>query len=131
MKRYAIWNKKDAIITPSGQVFTAEQWIEKYPAAGLDSVTVLCAPGEVNGAIFATLAQTVDNYTSAGCDFSGCETAEDKLARIEAFDAEREARDAEAYAEEQARNEMQADSLASIAASLEYQNMLTLEDVEV
>lgn len=131
MKRYAIWNKKDAIITPSGQVFTAEQWIEKYPAAGHDSVTVLCAPGEINGAIFATLAQTVYNYTSAGCDFSGCETAEDKLTRIEEFDAEREARDAEAFAEEQARNEMQVDSLASIAASLEYQNMLTLEDVEV
>ena len=27
MSRYAIWNKKDTIITPSGAVFTAEQWI--------------------------------------------------------------------------------------------------------
>lgn len=131
MKRYAIWNKKDPIITPKGEVLTAEQWIERYPVAGLDSVTVLCGPGEVNGELFATLGQVVGRYEQAGADFSACTTDEEKLAVIEAFDDAREAAEAEAAAEAKANEEMQADSLASIAASLEYQNMLTLPDTEV
>ena len=131
MKRYAIWNKKDPIITPSGEVFTAEQWTERFPVAGLNSVTVLCASGEVNGAIFSTLGSKTAEYERYGCDFSKCNTAEEKLAVIEAFDDAREAEELEAMAEAKVREEMQADSLASIAASLEYQNMMTLDDVEV
>jgi S-adenosylmethionine/arginine decarboxylase-like enzyme len=63
-------------------------------------------------------------------DFSTCTTDEEKLAAIEAFE---EARDQEtmAFAEQQrATEEMNAMSLASIAANMEYQNMLTLDDVE-
>ena len=33
MKRYAIWNKQDMILTPIGEVLTAEQWIERYRVA--------------------------------------------------------------------------------------------------
>ena len=50
MKRYAIWDKQSNIITPSGAVFTAEQWKQKFPAAALESITVVCAAGEINGA---------------------------------------------------------------------------------
>ncbi len=131
MKRYAIWNKKDPIITPVGEVLTPEQWISRYPVAGVDSVVVVCAYGEVNGAFFNTLAQMVMMYEREGADFSACTTDEEKLAVIEAFDDAREAAEAEAAAEAKANEEMQADSLASIAASLEYQNMLTLPDTEV
>ena len=133
--RYAIWNKKDPILTPIGEVLSAEKWIERYPIAGVESITVVCAGGEINGGFFGTLGQMVDMYTKAGCDFSGCESAEDKLAAIEAFDDAREAQtaaDAKAKAEAAAVNEeMTASSLASIAASMEYQNLMTLEDVEV
>ena len=129
-KRYAIWNKKDSIITPSGKVYTAEEWIDKHPAAGLASVNVVCGAGEANGSVYGTLGQFVSDYERMGCDFSKCDTAEDKLAVIEAFEDAREAAEAEAAAEARLREEMQADSLASIAASLEYQNMMTLDDVE-
>ncbi len=135
MKKYAIWNKKDPILTPIGEVLTAEKWIERYPIAGVESITVVCAAGEINGAFFGTLGQMVDMYTKQGCDFSTCETAEDKLAAIEAFDDAREAEQAaqaKAQAEATAINEeLTASSLASIAASMEYQNMMTLDDVEV
>ena len=57
MQRYAIWDKKSNIITPIGEVLTPEQWIERYPAAGLDTVTVVCSAGEINGAFFGTLGQ--------------------------------------------------------------------------
>ena len=135
MKKYAIWNKRDPVLTPIGEVLTAEKWIERYPIAGVESITVVCAAGEINGAFFGTLGQMVDMYTKQGCDFSACETAEDKLAAIEAFDDAREAEQiaqAKAQAEAKATNEdLTATSLASIAASMEYQNLLTLEDTEV
>lgn len=57
MKRYAVWNKKDPILTPIGEVLTAKQWIERYPVAGIESVTVICGAGEINGAYFGTLNQ--------------------------------------------------------------------------
>ena len=85
-KRYAIWNKQDPIITPIGEVLSPEQWISRYPVAGLESITVVCAEGEINGAFFGTLGQMVQMYEAQGADFSVCETAEDKLAVIEAFE---------------------------------------------
>lgn len=135
MNRYAIWNKQDPILTPIGEVLTAEQWIARYPIAGVPSITVVCAAGEINGGFFGTLGQMVQMYEKEGCDFSACETPEDKLAAIETFENEREAA-ARAKAENEAANkaaneELNAASLASIAASMEYQNMMTLPDEEV
>ena len=135
MKRYAIWDKKSLIITPVGEVFTAEQWIQRYPAAGLDSVTVICSYGEINGGIFDTLGNLVQRFENEGCDFSACTTAQEKIDAIEAFEDARQAA-AKAAAAERAQtkavnDELTATSLASIAASMEYQNMLTLPDEEV
>ena len=88
MKRYAIWDKSSPIITPVGEVLTAEQWIERYPVAGVPSITVVCSAGEVNGGFFGTLGQMVQIYEAQGADFSACETDADKLAVIEAFEDE-------------------------------------------
>ena len=131
MARYAIWDKKSPVITPSGEVFTADQWKERYPVSKLDSVTVICAPGEINGAFFGTLGQMVEMYTQQGADFSSAKTPEEKLAVIEAFDAQKEEESRQAAAEAAAKEDLNATSLASIAASMEYQNLLTLDDVEV
>lgn len=131
MSKYAIWNKKDNILTPIGEVLTPEQWIERYPIAGVENITVLCAAGEINGAFFGTLGSMVEMYEKEGADFSACTTDEEKLAVIETFDEEREQAEKEASTNALANEELTATSLASIAASMEYQNMLTLEDVEV
>lgn len=130
MKRYAIWNKKDPIITPVGEVLSAEQWIERYPMAALDSITVICAAGEINGGFFGTLGQMVIMYENEGCDFSACTTPEEKLMAIEAFEDKRNADSITAAENARVNEELNASSLASIAASLEYQNMMTLDDVE-
>lgn len=130
MKRYAIWNKKDPIITPVGEVLTAEQWIARYPMAGLDSITVICAAGEINGGFFGTLGQMVTMCENEGCDFSACVTPEEKLAVIEAFEDKRNADSVAASENAKANEELNASSLASIAASLEFQNMMALDDVE-
>ena len=130
MNKYAIWNKKDLILTPSGEVFTAEQWITRYPIAGLDSITVVCAAGEINGGFFGTLGQMVTMYENEGCDFSACTTPEEKLAAIEAFEDKRNADSIAAAESAKANEEMNSMALASIAASMEFQNMMTLDDVE-
>ena len=128
-KRFAIWNKKDDIITSAGKVYTADEWKDKYPAAKREDITILCSYGEVNGGFFGTLGQMVAQYETEGCDFSACKTDEDKLAAIEAFLDAREAAEREAAEEMQARENMQADSLASIAASLEFQNLMQAAEV--
>lgn len=131
MKRYAIWDKQSPIITPIGEVLSAEEWIERYKVAGLEHITVVCAAGEINGGLFDTLGQMMKRYEDAGCDFSSCETAEQALQAIEDFEDARNAAEAEAVAEAKAMEDMNADSMASIAASLEFQNMLAMDDVEV
>lgn len=117
MKRYAIWNKVDPIITPIGEVLSAEQWINRYPVAGVEAIKVVCAAGEINGAFFGTLGQMVQVYEAQGCDFSACTTDEEKLEAIEAFeDAQNAPSEAEVTPEER------------IAAALEYQVMASLPD---
>lgn len=131
MNKYTIWNKKDNILTPIGEVLTPEQWVERYPIAGVEGITVICAAGEINGAFFGTLGQLVEMYERQGADFSACTTAEEKLAVIEVFDNEMESAQKEAAANAASNEELTATSLASIAASMEYQNLITLNDVEV
>lgn len=120
MTKYAIWNKKDPILTPIGEVLTAEQWIDRYPLAGIESITVICAAGEINGGFFGTLGQMVDLYSKAGCEFTDGMTAEEKLAAIEAFENAREIAAAEAAAlaaqQEASNAERQTAALEAIAS---------------
>lgn len=118
-KRYAIWNKKDTIITPIMEVLTPEEWIERYPAAGIDSITVVCSAGEINGGFFGTLGQMVSMYEGMGCDFSNCTTDEEKLEVIEAFEDMMNTPSDEPTTEER------------IAAALEAQVMMGLPDEEI
>lgn len=127
MKKYKIWDKKTNILTPIGEILTPEQWIQRHPIAGIENITVICAGGEINGAIFDTLSNLVEKYEDAGLDFSSCHTDEDKISLIEDYENQKR----KALREEISNEELTATSLASIAASLEYQNMLTLDDVEV
>lgn len=131
MKRYAIWNKADPIITPIGEVLTAEQWIARYPVAGVKSITVVCAAGEVNGAFFGTLGQMVQLYESQGCDFSACETAEDKLAVIEAFEDAQNTVSTEPTAEERQATALEAIASGATSESTAVVNALLGEDEEV
>ena len=115
-KRFAIWDKKTDIITPSGEIFTPEDWIARYPVAGLAQITVVCAKGEINGGFFGTLGQLTQMYEAQGADFSACATDEDKLDVIEAFEDSLNAPSTEPSAEER------------IAAALEYQVLASLPD---
>ena len=66
-------------------------------------------------------------YEEQGCDFFDCETPEEKLDRIEEFDAEQEAK-ARAAAEEAA---LMPSTEERIAAALEAQVMMSMPDEEI
>ena len=124
MSRYAIWNKQDAIITPVGEVLSAEKWIERYPVAGISTIKVVCAGGEINGAFFGTLGQMVDMYTKHGCDFSACVTDQDKLDAIEAFEDAMNAPRNEPTAEERQAAALEAIASGATAESTAVMNAL-------
>lgn len=115
MKRYQIWDKVSQVITPIGEVLTAEEWKNRYPVAALESITVVLSAGEINGAFFGTLGQMKQMYESKGADFSDCDSNEEILARIEEFE------DAQSIPVEE-----EPDAAERIAAALEYQNLLSL-----
>ncbi len=114
LKRYAIWDKTSPIITPVGEVLTAEQWIERYPVASVPSIVVICSAGEINGGFFGTLGQMVQMYTAHGADFSEATTDIEKLEVIEAFEDEMNAPSNDPTAEER------------IAAALELNNVMNM-----
>ena len=118
LKRYAIWDKQTTIITPIFEVLTPEQWIERYPVAGIPTITVVCGAGEINGSFFGTLGQMVQQYEAMGCDFSACTTDEEKLEAIESFEDAMNTPSDEPTTDER------------IAAALEYQVMSSLPDEE-
>lgn len=116
MTRYAIWDKVSPIITPVGEVLSAQDWKDRYPVANLDSITIVCGAGEINGSFFGTLGQMKDMYAAQGCDFSECTTNEEILQKIEEFEDILNTPSTEPSTDER------------IAAALEYQVMASLPD---
>lgn len=114
LKRYAIWDKQSPIITPIGEVLSAEQWIARYPVAQLPNIVVICSAGEINGGFFGTLGQMVQMYEAQGADFSNATTDIEKLEVIEAWEDAMNEPDTTPSAEER------------IAAALELQNVMAL-----
>lgn len=114
MKRYAIWDKVSPVITPIGEVLTAEQWKARYPVAELENITVVMSAGEINGGFFGTLGQMKSMCEAGGADFSDCDTDEAVLNRIEEFEDSRNQVDETPTAEER------------IAAALEFQNLMSM-----
>ena len=85
-KRYQIWDEVSHVITPSGEVFTAEQWLNRYPMARLPEIKLVIAGGTINGAFCGEFSSMIDMYEKQGCDFSNCVEDQDYLDAIEAFE---------------------------------------------
>lgn len=119
MSKYIIWDKEQDIITPVGEVLTPEEWKNRYPISAIPGIDIVCGGGVVNGNIFAVYNDFKQMYEKNGCDFSACKTKQECLDAIEAFEDALANLEPEVTAEER------------IAAALEYQNMASMEDVEV
>ena len=118
-KRYQIWDEVSDVITPSGEVFTAVEWMIRYPMAEKPEVKLVISGGIINGAFCGELTTMIDMYERAGCDFSNCVEDQDFLDAIELFEDEAN-KPQEDYVSPEER----------IAAALEAQVMLSLPDIE-
>ena len=117
MTKYQIWNKKDNIITPIGEVLTAEQWINRYPMAGIDGIDIIIGGGVINGSICMEYTQTIELYRKMGVDFSACTTKQECLDAIEYFEDNVSVNNGVSVEER-------------TAAALEYIAMSSMNDVE-
>lgn len=84
--RYQIWDKKSNVITPRGEVLTAEQWIERFPMAGVEGIKIVIGGGVINGSVCMEFTGMVESYRKMGCDFSECVEDQDYLNVIEAHE---------------------------------------------
>ena len=87
MARYKIYDNSSDVITPVGEVLTAEQWLDRYPWGRFAKMIV--GGGVINGSVALIFDEAVERCRRAGCDFSGCTTDEDYLAAMEAFEVPR------------------------------------------
>lgn len=128
-KKYQIWNGQDLVVTPSDEVFTPEQWLARYPAYALiPSMVMVLGSNPYNGSLIDELYTMKSRAEAEGAVFDEGLTNQELLDAIEAWEEEKAIADAEAarlaQEEEQA---MAMETLATqqtIAASLEYQNMM-------
>ena len=112
-KRYVIWDEVSNVYTPNGKIWTAEQWLDRYPIAKLETEYLVISGTSYNGGFCMVYSDMIDIYEREGCDFTGCEEMQDFLDAIEAFEDTRNA---------SAANEVTAEE--RIAAALEYQVLM-------
>ena len=86
MARYQIWDKTSNIYTLVGEVLTPEQWIDRYSWANIPGVKMIIGGGAINGTVAMEFDTTKEMYEKMGCDFSACETDQEVLDAIEAFE---------------------------------------------
>ena len=134
MAKYQIWNRTDDIITPSGAVFTPEQWMEKHPFTKIEKIKVVISGEVINGALLMEFTGMVKRAEKNGCDFSDCVLDQEYLDRIEAFEIEMETKakaDAQAKAEAEALEKAKVQATQErIAADLELLALTNMPDVE-
>ena len=85
--RYKIWDKQEPIYTPVGEVFTAQQWLDKWPWAKLPNTKCVISAGPINGAVMMEFGALVENYRRMGCQIDPATmTDEEILQAIEDFE---------------------------------------------
>lgn len=121
-KRYAIWDKTSNVYTPSGKMFTPDEWISMYGWINMPGAVPVISTGKINGKFSGELYEMKDMYADRGCVFTDNMTDQQILDAIEAWE------DAQAEAAKQAAEEAAAVPTEGerIAAALEYQNLLAM-----
>ena len=119
MARYKIWDREETIYTPSGAIFTAEEWIERHGWISNPKAIPVIADDLINGGLLSELNQMKKNAIAQGATFEEGLSNEELLEAIEAFEDEMNTpKEAGVSAEER------------IAAALEAQVMMSLPDEE-
>jgi hypothetical protein len=118
-KRYKIWDKKETLIPPSGEIITAEMQLQRFPAATLpNSKFVISSVGLYNLAVWDEFYTLIEIFKQRGAVFPAG-ISDDQALDIMA--------DWEDYERELAASYISPDE--RMAAAMEFQNLLALEDI--
>lgn len=120
LTKYQIWDKVSNVYTPSGNMYTAEEWINKYKWINIPGMVPVMSAGNINGAMIADLASMKKNAIAQGCTFEDGLSDEQVLEAIEAWENQK-SEEAKAAAQEAANTPTAEER---IAAAMEYQNLL-------
>lgn len=112
MTKYKIWNGTDTLITPVGEVLSAEQVKAKYPASAVAGMKYVICDSPISLGVFMEFTQTKASYKQMGVPITDDMTDQEVLDAITYFEENPPA--PEPTAEER------------IAASLEFQSMMLL-----
>ena len=129
MSRYQIWNKSTQVITPSGKVFSPQEWTNRYPMSKIEGIDLVISGGTINGAFCGEFTSMCDMYDKQ-MKQSGIEGYEngipEGMGKQETLDF------IEAF--EDARNNQPVVEMITaedrIAAALEAQVMMAMPDAE-
>jgi hypothetical protein len=91
MARFKLWDKQETIYTLAPDEtgkgsFSPEEWIAKYPWAGIPGIKVIIGGGAINGTVCMQYDMTVETYKNAGAAITDDMTDEEVLTAIEAFE---------------------------------------------
>lgn len=95
-----IWDKVSPIFTPSGEMFTAEQWISMYQWVNIPGAVPVISVGPINGGEMSELSVLKANAVSMGATFADDLTPEALLDAIVAFHDEANAAAANAVSDQ-------------------------------
>jgi hypothetical protein len=112
--KYKIWDKKENIYTPSGHMSTAEDIFRETPLAAVPGIKFIICDAPINGGVFMEFTQTRDMFKQMGAPITNTMSDQQVLDAITNF----ENRKVEALPTSEER----------MAAAMEFQNLLELED---
>ena len=132
--KYKIWDKKESLVTPIGEVLTPEQVFERYPMAQLPQIDFIIIDGAISLGVFMEFTQTKDVYESRIIEMAS--TPEMLESEIQVLKDEynacnkQEVLDLISFMEENPPIP-EPKVTERIASALEFQNLLALPDKEV
>lgn len=68
--KYKIWDKQETLITPVGDVLTAEQVKAKFPMAALPNFKFMICDAPISMGVFMELEQTKNHYKGLGVEIT-------------------------------------------------------------
>lgn len=110
--KYKIWDGQETLVTPIGEVLTATQVKDRYPASALPNMKFIICDSPISLGVFMEFEQTIQMYKQMGVEINNAMTDQEVLDAISYF--EENPPIAEPTAEER------------IAAAMEYQNLMNM-----
>ena len=125
-KRYQIWDKTSNVYTPSGERFTPEMWIDRYPIFEEEWAIPVISTGTFNGGYCGELNHMKDMYANNGVVFTKTIVKENGDEETVDMTPEECLEAIEAFIDEMSKpvEPDEVDAQTRIADALEYQNMM-------